>query len=205
MALDPLSYPATSGTGPAYAGLEHLRQSWGWLLAAGIALIVVGFLAIGSSLITTLATVVVFGILLLVGSGVQVASAIWARRWGGFFLHLLAGILYFVAGALIIDFPLEMAVALTFLIAIMLLVGGLARIIMALVDRFPGWGWVLLNGVISFLLGIMIERRLPWSGLWVIGLFVGIEMLFSGWSWVMLALAARPLPPRPTPVPTTPH
>ena len=61
-------------------------------------------------------------------------------------------------------------------------------------SAISGWGWVVLNGVISVILGAAIWRQWPLSGLWVIGLFVGIEMLFSGLSWVMLGLAVRSAP-----------
>jgi uncharacterized membrane protein HdeD (DUF308 family) len=76
-------------------------------------------------------------------------------------------------------------------VAACLLVGGILRIVVSLVERFEGWGWSLLNGVVSLLLGAVIWRQWPLSSLWFIGLFVGIEMLFSGLSWVMLALAVR--------------
>jgi uncharacterized membrane protein HdeD (DUF308 family) len=71
---------------------------------------------------------------------------------------------------------------------------GIALIILAaVVMRFPSWGWTVVNGLITLLLGMLMWADWPVSGLWVIGLFVGIEMIFSGWSWVMLALAARRL------------
>jgi uncharacterized membrane protein HdeD (DUF308 family) len=132
-----------------------------------------------------------FGILLLVGAGVQVVTALWARKWRGFFLHLLTGILYLVAGVFLIENPVEAALGLTLMIAAYLMVGGIFRIVLALVDRFHSWGWVLLSGFISLCLGVSIWRQWPLSGLWVIGLFVGIEMLFSGLSWVMLGMTLR--------------
>jgi len=73
--------------------------------------------------------------------------------------------------------------------------------VMSLVDRFEGWGWSLLSGIISLLLGLAIWRQWPLSGLWVIGLFVGIEMLFSGLSWLMLGLAVRSPAKAATPTP----
>jgi uncharacterized membrane protein HdeD (DUF308 family) len=75
-----------------------------------------------------------------------------------------------------------------------LMFDGLFRIVTAISVRYPNWGWMLLNGVVSLVLGIMIWRQWPLSGLWVIGLFVGIQMIFNGWSFVMLAVAAKNLP-----------
>ncbi|MBI3410185.1 MAG: HdeD family acid-resistance protein [Planctomycetes bacterium] len=179
---------------PARGDLQDLRSSWGWLLALGSALIVVGMMAIGSAFIATLATVIVFAVLLLVGGATQLISALCARRWRGFGLHLLAGIVYLVVGVLMFDHPFEFAAGITIVIAAGFLVGGLFRIIAAVAERFHGWVWVLLNGVVTLVLGVMIWRRWPESSLWVIGLFVGIDMIFAGWSWVMLAVALRGLP-----------
>ncbi|HVS38042.1 MAG TPA: DUF308 domain-containing protein, partial [Gemmataceae bacterium] len=91
----------------------------------------------------------------------------------------------------------EGAAAFTLLAAGCLLVSGVFRVVLAVYQRFDGWGWVLLNGVVSFILGAAIWRHWPSSSEWVIGLFLGIEMLFGGWSWVMLALRLRSLPKEP--------
>jgi uncharacterized membrane protein HdeD (DUF308 family) len=176
-----------------HTGLHELRRHWGWYLALGIALIILGIIALGNSLLATLASMLVLGWLLIIGGAIQIVQAFRTRDWGGFFLHLLAGILYVVVGVLAVVNPAVSALALTLLLASFFLVVGLFRIITALVMRFPSWGWALVNGIITLLLGILIWAEWPVSGLWVIGMFVGIEMILSGWSWVMLALAARRL------------
>jgi uncharacterized membrane protein HdeD (DUF308 family) len=173
---------------------DALQEIRPFLMGMGIALMILGLAAIGSSFIATFTTVLVFGILMLLGAIFQVVTALWGRSWRGFFLHLLAGVLYLIAGLFMIENPLEAALSLTVLIAACLLVGGVLRIGMSFAERFEGWGWVLLNGVISVILGAGIWRQWPFSGLWVIGLFVGIEMLFSGLSWVMLGMAVRSVP-----------
>jgi len=184
--------PSTLSSGRSGLGeAGSLREIWVFLLGMGVALMVLRMAAIGSSRIATFATVLVFGILLLLGALFQVVTALWGRNWRGFFLHLLAGVLYLIAGVFMIENPLEAAMGLTLLVAICLLAGGILRVLLCLVERFDGWGWVLLNGVVSVLLGTAIWRQWPLSGLWVIGLFVGIELLFSGLSWVMLGLGVR--------------
>ena len=175
-------------------GGNELRQSWGWYLVFGIVLIVLGTIALGSSLLMTIASVFFFGWILIVGGIMEVVHAFWHKRWAGFFLDLLTGILYVVAGWMIMSNPKESALLLTLVIAMFLVFEGVFRIVAALVVRYPHWGWLLFNGVISLLLGVMIWRQWPYSGLWVIGLFVGIEMLLNGWSLVMLSLAGRNLP-----------
>src|SRR5439155_1679425 len=112
---------------------------------------------------------------------------------GLFFLSLLIAILDLVVGLFMIEDPLRAAATLTLILAAMFLVGGLVRIIVALVERFPHWNWVLLDGVITFALGVLLWRKWPEDSLWTIGLFVGINLLFKGWTWVMLALTVRSL------------
>ena len=172
--------------------LESLRAGRMFLIVMGVALIILGAVAMGSSFIATLATVLVFGLVLLLGAVFQVVTAFWAHRWRGFFLHMIAGVLYLVAGLFMIQNPVEAALGLTILVAVCLLVGGIIRIVMSVFERFEGWGWVFVNGLVSTLLGAAIWRQWPLSGFWVIGLFVGIEMFLSGLSWLMLGLALRP-------------
>jgi uncharacterized membrane protein HdeD (DUF308 family) len=179
---------------------EGLREIWLFLTAMGVALMLLGAAAVGSSFVATLATVVVFGILLLLGAIFEVVTALWGRYWKGFVLHLLAGVLYLIAALFMIENPLETAMGLTLLVAACLFAGGILRIALSSVERFDGWGWLLVNGVVSVLLGIAIWRQWPLSGLWVIGLFVGIEMLCSGLSWVMLGLSVRSTPRRALPI-----
>ncbi|MGB7951617.1 MAG: HdeD family acid-resistance protein [Candidatus Binatia bacterium] len=175
-------------------GVGELKRSWGWFLALGIALIVLGTIALGSALVMTIASVFFFGWLMIIAGVMEAVHAFWRKRWAGFFLDLLTGILYVVVGWMMVTNPKESALLLTLIIAMFLLFEGVFRIVAALSARYPHWGWVLLNGVISLVLGLMIWRQWPYSGLWVIGLFVGIEMLFNGWSLVMLSLASRRLP-----------
>ena len=176
-------------------GLAELKRNWGWFLGLGIALIVLGTIALGSSVLTTILAVSLIGWLLVVGGLLEGVHAFWRERgWGGFFIDLLTGILYVVVGFMIVANPAETAVTLALLIALFLMFSGLFRIVVALLLRFPHWGWLVLHGVINLLLGIAVWRQWPLSGLWVIGLFVGIDMLCNGWSLVMLGLAAKKLP-----------
>ncbi|MFZ5832226.1 MAG: HdeD family acid-resistance protein [Planctomycetota bacterium] len=176
--------------------LTALRNNWGWLLAFGIASVIVGMMAIGSACIATLAVVQVFAILILVGGIINLVGSFWARGWGGFFLHLLVGVLYVVAGFLLWNHPAQAAIVYTLLLAMFFIVEGLFRIIGSIAMRFHNWGWVLLSGVITVVLGVLIWRQWPYSGIWVIGLFVGIDLIFNGWAWIMLALTAKNLPDR---------
>jgi uncharacterized membrane protein HdeD (DUF308 family) len=180
--------------------LETLRHEWYWFLLLGILLIVGGTLAIGYDVFATELFVTFFGILLVVGGAAQIVSSFWAGRWSGFLLSLLAGILYVVVGGELVARPFIGAEALTLLLGSFFLVGGIFRVVAAMTLRLHHWGWIMLNGVITSLLGLLVLAEWPQSGLFVIGLFVGIDMLFNGWTWVMLSLGLRSLPAAATAV-----
>ena len=175
-------------------GADEIRRSWGWFLGLGIVLIILGAIAIGSAFLMTIASVFLFGWILIIGGVMEVVHAFWHKRWAGFFLDLLTGLLYVVVGWMMVNNPQESALLLTLLIAMFLVFEGVFRIVTAITVRYPHWGSVLFNGIISLLLGILIWRRWPVSGLWVMGLFVGIEMLLNGWSLVRLSMTGRNLP-----------
>jgi uncharacterized membrane protein HdeD (DUF308 family) len=175
-------------------GLLELKKKWGWFVGLGILLVILGTLAVGSAFITTLATVLFIGSLMMVAGLAQIVSSFSVKAWGGFFIDLLSGVLYAVAGFLVMQHPLAASATLTLLIALMLIFGGIFRIVLSLMVRFPNWGWMLLHGVITLALGISIWNKWPADALWVIGLFVGIDMLFNGWSLVMLGFAAKGMP-----------
>lgn len=178
----------------ALVGAEVLRARWGWFVGLGLLLVVLGLVAVGHSLLFTVASMVLLGWLLMAAGLAEAVHAFSCQAWGGFFVDLLTGLLYLVAGFLVVSNPAATAVTLTLLIAMFLIFEGLFRIVIAVTVRFPHWGWLLVHGAINLLLGISIWRNWPLSGLWVIGLFVGIDLMMNGWSLVMLGLTAKNLP-----------
>jgi uncharacterized membrane protein HdeD (DUF308 family) len=173
--------------------LENLRRKWRWFLALGIALIVLGIIALSVMPAATLATVMILGWLLVFSGVVEAAHGFHVRGWGGMFLHLAGGILGVLIGLLIVTHPVAGALAWTLLFASFFTVIGLFRIVAAIRLKFPHWGWAVFDGTITLLLGILLWADWPWSGLWFLGLSVGISLLLRGWSSVMLALAVRTL------------
>jgi uncharacterized membrane protein HdeD (DUF308 family) len=176
--------------------LRALRPHWVWFLVLGIALVVLGTIAIGWACVTTItiAATWLFGFVLLGGGIGEIIHSFTVGKWSGTLVHLLIGLLYAVVGFMMISDPADSAITLTKIIAIFMIIGGIFRVVAALAHRFAGWEWVLLNGGITLLLGLFIYRQLPESGLWFIGLFLGIEMIFNGWSWIALAIGIRRLP-----------
>jgi len=173
--------------------LQTLGKFRPWFLVMGVAMVVLGTVAIAWACIAeiTVAATWLFGFLLLASGFAEIINSFWVSRWSGTLIHLLIGVLYTLVGFMIIDQPETAAVQLTLLIAIFLMIGGIFRVVFAVSERFVGWGWVLLNGGITFMLGLLIYKQWPASSLWVIGLFVGIELIINGWTWIMLWFGLR--------------
>jgi len=176
-------------TRAAVAG--ELRKAWGWLLGWGIILVVAGTAGLGYSFAVSVVTAIFVGGLLVAYGVMEVVQAFRHQRWSGFFLFLFGGILSIVAGGVIWTRPLAGLEVLTLLVASYFLVLGAFRVVGAVSSRHPGWGWGLFNGAVSVLLGLLIWNRWPASSLWVIGMFVSIDMILEGWNYVMLAIVAR--------------
>ncbi len=174
--------------------LHHLRLHWWWFTLLGVLLVVAGTMAIifpNITVLTSFAITTLISVLLMVSGVAIIVGSFWAGKWSGLLLQLLVGIFYLVTGFAMTEHPVTTVTVLTWFIALMFIVMGTVRIVGALVLHFPQWGWVLLNGVVTLLAGIIIFRQFPEDSLWVIGLLVGLEMLFNGWTWVMLGLVLR--------------
>jgi uncharacterized membrane protein HdeD (DUF308 family) len=184
-------------------GIEEVRAHRGWFLFMGAALIILGTIAIGIAEVMTIVSVLFLGWILLFAGIFEVVHGFARRAWGGFFVNLMGGLLYAVTGLLMISHPGVAAVTLTLMIALLLIVAGTFRIIIAFSTPIHHRGWLILNGAISLFLGFSIMSSWPVSGLWVIGLFIGIDMIFDGWTEVMLALSVGsgggPAPAQPVP------
>ena len=178
--------------------LQHLpafKNNWKRFLFLGIVLFALGIFAIYASTFTTLVSVIFLGFVLFVG-GVLIAFdtfSFWWKKWNGFFVHLIVAILYLAVGICLIKDPVQSLITLTLLLGIFYIAAGVLRIAFSAALQSPQWGWSWLNGLITLLLGILIIVSWPGSSLFIIGLFVGIDLLFAGWSYIMAALAGRRL------------
>ncbi|PQO38758.1 hypothetical protein C5Y96_02435 [Blastopirellula marina] len=175
---------------------QDLQGNWVWFLVLGIGMVVMGLFAISWACLATVtvAATWLFGFVILASGISIVVHSFSTGRWSGMLLHLLIGIMYMVAGFIIIEQPMEAAINLTLVIAIILIMSGIFRMVFAMSERFTGWPWVLLNGGITLMMGMLIYKQWPASGLWVIGLFLGIDLIFNGWAWIMLSFGIRSLP-----------
>jgi uncharacterized membrane protein HdeD (DUF308 family) len=177
------------------SGIDEVREHRAWFLVWGVLLVVLGFIALGSSVLATLLSVIFLGWILILSGLFALVHGLMRHRWHGHFLNLLAGVLYVVTGLLMVSNPAMAAVTLTLLIAMLLIAVGAFRLFVAFSLPLHHRGWLVLSGLIAMVLGIMIWSSWPVSGLWVIGMFIGIDLIFDGWTEVMLALAAGRIAP----------
>lgn len=188
----PSEAPSTpSGTSLA-AHLVPLRRNSGWLLAAGIALIILGVLGLGAVALLSVASAIWFGAMIFVGGIVLLVDAFRHEGWKSRLLHIVIGLLYLAVGVVTFANPLAATASLTLLAGVALLAVGVLRIIVAFQNReLPHWVWILVSGLLSLLLGVLILAQWPASSLWVLGTFLAIELIFQGWATIALARAIR--------------
>jgi len=170
----------------------ELGRNWIWLLVLGILSAILGVVGLGMAFFLTLASVLYFGVLVMIVGVVQVVHAAKCSGWKSVVLHVLIGLLYVVAGFVIVARPLLASLVLTWTLACILIAVGVLRLVMAIQHRaLQGGTWTLLAGAATVLLGLMILARWPTDALWVIGLFLAIELIANGVSAIFVALAAR--------------
>lgn len=174
--------------------LHHVRLHWWWFILLGCLLLFCGTLALAFPFVASLVAISALSIILMVAGVATLVGSFWAGRWSGFLVQLLVGILYLAAGFVVSERPLKSVLAATMFVAVMFMVIGMFRVVAAMVLRFPEWGWALLSGCVTFLAGLVVYRHLPLDAVWVIGLLVGLEMIFNGWTWIMLALEIKQIP-----------
>lgn len=168
------------------------RRRWGWLLAFGIVQVIAGAFAIAIPTLASVVAVAVFGWVMIVSAVFQIAHAIRVRKWPGFVLHLLGGLLYGAAGILTLLYPFSGALALTLLVAGLFLADGILQIVMAYrVRPREGWGWFLASGIASIVLGALLAFGWPGTAMWALGVLLGVNLIFAGAMHSALALECR--------------
>jgi uncharacterized membrane protein HdeD (DUF308 family) len=186
-----MTQQSTSQALPASVVEAAVAENRTWFILLGILLMVLGVGAIAFPLITTIAVKVFLGWLFLIGGIVQIGHAFSTQKWSAFFLSLLCGAVYVLAGGWLAFFPLTGILTLTIFLAAMFIVQGVLEFSMALrVRPQQGWMWMLISGLISIVVGMMIFGGLPSTAAWAVGLLVGINLLSTGSAYLFLALAA---------------
>jgi uncharacterized membrane protein HdeD (DUF308 family) len=172
---------------------ERAKNVRGWIIFAGIAALALGTLAIVYDTTSTIASVIVFGWLLMFVGAMQIVTAFQVRTWSGFFLYLLDGIIRAVVGTLLVMYPTSGAQALTLVLSFYFIAGGLFKTFGSSVLRFPSWGWSVASGLVSVLLGVLLAAQWPSTSAWFIGFAVGLDLIIYGWALLMFASAVKKL------------
>ncbi|WP_332683732.1 HdeD family acid-resistance protein [Bosea sp. (in: a-proteobacteria)] len=179
-----------SAESPPAHGL--VRAMSGKMIALGIALIICGAVAIASPAIATMAVTLFLGLVLAVGGIVKIVQSFLMKERGGFLWQLLVGTIELLGGLLVYFNPMKGAIAITIVIALVLMAEGLAQLGLALKMRSQrGVGWMFLSGIVTTVAGAALAMRLPYDGVYAPGTLVGISLLFAGWAYIAIALAAR--------------
>lgn len=169
-----------------------LNRNWGWILGLGILFVILGCIGLGMVVGLTLVSMIFFAALLIVAGITHIVDVFKHREWKGIIWQSLIAVLYIVAGCVVFYDPFLASTLITAALAGVLIVIGLTRILMAFALKdSKGWIWLLLAGITAIILGVLILMQWPISGLWVIGLFIAIEMIVTGWTYIFIAFALR--------------
>jgi uncharacterized membrane protein HdeD (DUF308 family) len=176
------------------AVVKALHEHWKLYLAEGIALLVLGAIAILIPPLATLAVTILFGWLFLVSGIIGLITTFWMRNAPGFWWALVSAALAILAGGWLLAQPIAGALSLTLILIAFFMIEGIASIFFSLDHRreLSGqWGWMLASGAVDLVLAAMLLMGLPSTAVWALGLLVGINMVFGGIALIAMALHAR--------------
>ncbi|SRR6266852_278580 len=175
-------------------GLDQVRRSWGWFLVFGILLTVLGATCVAKAQTATTFSILALGWVLAISGVMWLINAFRAFSWHGFFLYLLNAIVRGVTGYLLLRHPDAGAAGITLVLASLFIVGGLFRAVGSSVIRFPRWGWTVLSGVVSVVLGVFLLTTWPTASTYFVGMAIGIDLIFDGAALTGFAGAIHSLP-----------
>lgn len=176
------------------AGIEEVRKSWVWFFISGIVLIAVGAMCIVKDQTATQFSILALGWILAISAVVWLVNSFQAWTWGGFFIYALNALIRGVTGYLLIRHPNAGASAVTMVLAVLFMVGGIFRVIGASTIQFPRWGWTVFAGIISATLGVSLLIAWPTASTYFIGFAIGIDLVFDGAALLGFATAVHSLP-----------
>jgi len=173
--------------------LPVFGEHWLWFFVWGLLLVILGIVALTYTTITTLLSVIVLGFIIF-ASGIVVimdSFTFWRGKSRAFFLHFLMGVLYVLVGLFLMATPVWASMSLTLLLGVFYVVVGCSRLFTTFSKRTLYRGWGFFNGFVALLLGILILMQWPASGLFMIGIFIGIDLIFLGVAYLATAMTGR--------------
>jgi uncharacterized membrane protein HdeD (DUF308 family) len=153
----------------------------------GIVLVLAGLLVLGDIAVATLISTIFIALMAIVAGGFEIIHAFWTRGWGGFVWQILLGALYLAFGLVLLNQPVSGALIITYVLGLLLLLSGIVRVLLS----FSHWrdaGWIMLiSGAFGILAGLVILTGFPMTGLWVLGLVLGVDLITHGVAWLTYA------------------
>jgi uncharacterized membrane protein HdeD (DUF308 family) len=172
--------------------IENIREHWGWFLALGIIFIIGGAFAIAMPFIAGLTVTLVFSIVLVWLGIMAIIQAFGTKSWGGFIWELIIGLVLLIGGIATWINPILATLSLTLVVGAVFIAKGIFQVVMGFQMRpHGGWGWMLTAGILAIIVGLIIVVKWPASTAFALGYLAGISLIVSGWSYVMLSLAAK--------------
>jgi uncharacterized membrane protein HdeD (DUF308 family) len=182
----------TAATHSLGSPIARIAGKWGWFVALGVLSILAGMFALTDVVAFTLVSTIFIGAMLLVSGVFTVIHSFATKTWGQFGLSVVMGLLYIAGGFLIMEEPVQGSFVITLMLLIALTVSGIVRIVIALRHREMKYWWLMaLGGLCSAAIGVWLFMALPWSGLWVLGTLIAVELLIQGVTWLQFGLALR--------------
>lgn len=175
------------------------KELGGMFLLIGALLALLGIAAIIFSYVAGAAAVMLWGALLLISGLVHGLAVFQARNWNGVFVHLLLAVLDVAVGIFCLARTTEALEAVTLVIGVFLVVGGMFRVFGALLAHRRGWGLSVFTGIVGVLLGLLVWKHWPDSSEWVVGTFIGVDLLFQGITALTLGLNLKLRKPEAAP------
>ena len=171
---------------------QGVKKNWGLVLFMGVMFIIGGMLAIIYPLLATGGVVLILGWVILVSGIFRFVDALATMKQGGFIWKILGSLLYILAGIFILKFPLSGALTLTLILGMFFIIEGISKTAFAAeIKPLKGWGWTMFDGALTILFGILVLAFLGNAALWLVGLLLGIKLLFAGWDLVYFGLALK--------------
>ncbi|WFR97393.1 HdeD family acid-resistance protein [Rhizobium tumorigenes] len=178
-------------------GLNELPHAsahakWGWFVALGVLLLLLSGIAFGNLFVATVVSVYYVGMLMLLGGIVYLIHAFQVRGWEHSMPWILSGLLYTLAGIFAFMNPLPASAVFTLMLAIALVIAGVLRIwVGRRMKPAKGWGFILLSGIVTMVAGFVVALGWPVNSLWILGLFLAVDLMFQGWTLIAFGLGLR--------------
>jgi uncharacterized membrane protein HdeD (DUF308 family) len=171
---------------------QPLAESSWWLFTVGGLLVLAGLAALAIPFVASIAVEAVVGWAFVIAGLVQLAYALRTKGWGGFAWQILIGAIFLIGGVTLITNPVAGLLSLTLVIIATFLASGVIKILVGFRLRpMDGWGWFVLLGILSLIVGVLIWNRLPSSAAWSLGLLVGVDFLSTGLVFIRFGFLAR--------------